>query len=61
MDKEYTILEIVEKDILLMLNGKNKAAFRCTCGCNVFRKVVASDNQLRYRCNGCGDIYLAEK
>ncbi len=61
INKEYTIIEIIEQDTLLKLNGNDKPAFRCDCGCNVFREVVSDDKQLRYRCNGCGDIYYAEK
>lgn len=61
IDEEYAIIEVLEKDTMLFLNGKDKLAFRCDCKCNVFRKVVCSDNKLRYKCNGCGEIYLAEK
>jgi hypothetical protein len=61
VNEEYVIIEVVETDTMLFLNGKDKSAFRCSCKCNVFRKVICSDDKLRYRCNACGDIYLAEK
>ena len=61
IEEEYAIIEILEKDTMLYLDGTDKSAFRCSCKANVFRRVICSDNKLRYRCNGCGDIYLAEK
>lgn len=61
VDEEYAIIEVIEKDTMLFLNGKDKDAFRCDCKCNVFRKVICSDDKLRYRCNACETIYLAEK
>jgi hypothetical protein len=61
VDEEYAIIKVMENDTMLFLNGKDKPAFRCSCKCNVFRKVICSDDKLRYRCNACGDIYLAEK
>ena len=59
--EEYAIMEILKTDTMLYLDGKDKDAFRCDCKCNVFRKVICSDNKLRYRCNACETIYLAEK
>ena len=61
IEEEYAIIEVLETDTMLFLNGRDKDAFRCPCKCNVFRKVICSDDKLRYRCNACGDIYLAEK
>jgi len=61
VDEDYAIIEILERDTMLFLNGKDKPAFRCDCKCNVFRKVICSDNKLRYKCNACETIYLAEK
>jgi hypothetical protein len=61
IDDGYAILEVSKQDTMLYLYGLDKDAFRCSCKCNVFRKVICSDEKLRYRCNACGDIYLAEK
>lgn len=61
VDEDYAIIEVIEKDTMLFLNGKDKDAFRCDCNCNVFRKVICSDGKLRYKCNGCETIYIAEK
>ena len=60
-NEDYVILEILKQDTMLFLDGKDKDAFRCDCKCNVFRKVICSDNKLRYCCNACETIYLAEK
>lgn len=36
--------------------GLDKMAYRCQCGCNVFRRI----GELRYRCNGCRETYTGE-
>jgi transposase-like protein len=57
----YKVIKVLEQDTLLKLDGNDKPAYRCTCGSNVFREVISDDGQLRYRCNGCGDTYWAER
>jgi DNA-directed RNA polymerase subunit RPC12/RpoP len=50
--------------IILKLGGKT---YRCTqCGSNVFTRLLehnynVSDNELVYRCNGCGDVIAGSK
>ena len=46
-----------EKDMLLHVAG-SKIAFRCECGCNVFRKGVTPGT---YICNGCRERYFTEE
>lgn len=45
-------------DKMLYVAGRTES-FRCECGCNVFRQLVADES--RYRCNGCGAVYVSEK
>ena len=49
-------VETEYKETMLYVGG-SKTSFRCDCGVNVFRKVVSAS--LKYRCNGCGDVWLA--
>lgn len=44
-----------EADWMPRIDGK---AFRCECGCNVFRKSAIVTN--RYKCNSCGATYIGE-
>jgi hypothetical protein len=37
---------------------ETRRSFRCECGANVFRQ--DRFQPLRYRCNGCGAIYIGE-
>jgi hypothetical protein len=42
-------------DSFCMINGK---AFRCECGCNVFRALQRDTT--KYKCNACEEIYQSE-
>lgn len=44
-------------DKMVYLDG-SRTAFRCTCGCNVFRKPVGAPN--KYVCNSCKARYTGE-
>jgi hypothetical protein len=41
---------------MLYVDGSKKP-FRCSCGCNVFTEY----KHLRYKCNGCKEVYSGEK
>jgi hypothetical protein len=43
-------------DTMLYVDG-SKAAFRCECGANVFKKIGETDYVVKYTCNGCGARY----
>lgn len=45
-------------NILIYLNGKDKPAFRCDCGCNVFHNY--DDNPNHFACNSCNTKYIGE-
>jgi hypothetical protein len=45
------------KNVMVYLDGKDKPAFRCSCGCNVFHRISA-DGQ--YICNACDTHYIGE-
>lgn len=45
------------EDKVVYLNNGEKA-FRCDCGCNVFKQ--AATDPTRYKCNGCGATYTGE-
>ncbi len=47
--------EIGTEDFMPRING---VTFRCSCGCNVFRKLVKRPEV--YVCNSCGDRYVGE-
>jgi hypothetical protein len=50
--------EVLELNVVLYANGKDKPAHRCEhCHANVFSKMAKSHTPgwTRYRCNGCGD------
>jgi predicted SprT family Zn-dependent metalloprotease len=42
-------------------NGK-RVMYRCSCGCNVFKRAEEKDDNdfIAYRCNGCLSILYAE-
>lgn len=42
------------KQSMLKVNG---STFRCECGCNVFTEY----SELKYSCNGCGELYKGER
>ena len=49
--------------VMVYLNGKNKPAFKCTCGCNVFHHpdMGTKEETLRtYDCNACDTRYIGE-
>ncbi len=43
----------LENNVMFYLN-KNKTSFRCSCGCNIFRK---NKEKTKAKCNGCNAIY----
>lgn len=43
-------------DVMPRVNG---VAFRCECGCNVFRRLV--EDSLVYVCNACKSRWRGEK
>ncbi len=43
--------------VMVRIDGKT---FRCTCGCNVFRKPDPTDAKL-FVCNSCGARFRGEK
>jgi hypothetical protein len=45
-----------DEDLMLKVNG---VSFRCSCGCNVFRRFC--NNPLRYICNSCRETYTGER
>jgi PHP family Zn ribbon phosphoesterase len=49
-------------NVMVYLNGKNKPAFRCHCGCNVFHKKLNSTEEAKttYICNACDTAYIGE-
>lgn len=51
------------KNIMVYLNGKDKPAFRCHCGCNVFHHptdVSEEKSHQTYICNACDTQYTGE-
>ena len=45
----------VNRSNILKISGES---FTCQCGCNVFSKLVISDDGIqRYECNSCNEIY----
>jgi hypothetical protein len=51
------------KNILVYLNGKDKPAFRCHCGCNVFHHptdISEEESRQTYICNACDTRYIGE-
>ena len=47
--------EVENPSVMLKMNGKDKPAYRCDCGANVFSRLTPiSEGWQRYRCNGCG-------
>lgn len=51
------------KNIMVYLNGKDKPAFRCHCGCNVFHHptdIPKEKSQHTYICNACDTQYIGE-
>lgn len=49
--------------VVVYLNGKDKPAFKCSCGCNVFHHpdMGTKEETLRtYDCNACGTRYTGE-
>ena len=52
--REASVMD--DKDVMAIVDGK---AFRCECGCNVFRNPVGKPSV--YHCNSCGDMYAGEK
>jgi predicted SprT family Zn-dependent metalloprotease len=47
--------DVVNPNVFLRFNGKDKPSYRCACGANVFSKLTPiSEGWERYRCNGCG-------
>ena len=51
------------KNIMVYLNGKDKPAFRCHCGCNVFHHPadIPEEKSLQtYTCNACDTQYIGE-
>lgn len=47
-----------DKDTMVKLEGQSRS-FRCSCGCNVFKKLV--NPPLRYKCNACNQLYQGER
>lgn len=48
--------ETVGGDVMIRPDGLDGPSFRCSCGCNVFRKTKDG----RYKCNSCGGIFIGE-
>lgn len=46
------------KNVMVYLNGKDKPAFKCSCGCNVFHQI--KEGQGQYICNACDTHYVGE-
>lgn len=46
------------KNVMVHLNGKDKPAFKCSCGCNVFHRI--EEGQGQYICNACDTHYVGE-
>ena len=60
-ETKLQIASIPDKDIMLYVAGSN-VAFRCPCGCNVFRfSEQTIDGICYYECNGCSRLYEGEK
>jgi len=58
-DPEIIDLDKVEfkpKQTMIRLDGKDRPAFRCECGCNVFTQT----SEDRYQCNSCRVMYTGE-
>jgi predicted SprT family Zn-dependent metalloprotease len=52
-----------DKDRMIFL-GDNTTSFRCSCGCNVFRKKITESESkgiVRFKCNSCGTIWKGEE
>lgn len=52
---DYDSTKTEDNDIMPMIDGKS---FRCSCGCNVFRRLKYNKN--KYKCNSCEVIYIGE-
>jgi hypothetical protein len=59
--------EFVSGDTLVRLSG-DQQSFRCSCGSNVFRKLLEGHEDfdprpgfVTYRCNGCRAIWHGER
>ena len=51
------------KNVVVYLNGKDKPAFRCHCGCNVFHHptdMPEEESRQTYICNACDTRYIGE-
>ena len=48
-------------DTMLYVGG-SKQPFRCEkCGANVFKKASETADSIKYRCNGCAEVYVSER
>lgn len=56
--KQPPVEVVLETRDQMLYVGGSKTSFRCSCGSNVFRKVLGKS---QYACNGCKDIYTGKK
>lgn len=50
---EENMDDLLGRNVMVYLNGKDKPSFRCVCGGNVFSSYKGN----LYECNGCGTRY----
>lgn len=62
---EKQVAEAISKhnNVMVYLNGKDKPAFKCSCGCNVFHHPTGTPEEKShqtYICNACDTQYVGE-